>query len=215
VLSQAMGSGGGTQPFVPACTRCFVYREEPLPGEERFITRVAAAVSVLEPFDVVYVTTQIWRSTYPPSSRPELAFALPSAFKPAADTLARLIEQVLGYRRFPLEFARVPLPDLRVGFFNYHGEPRLLKSLSRVLPRGLEAAGGGRYERPQHRGRDPHARETPAPGREDGQEEDLGEEGRRRGEEGWRPEEGPSPAQALGALSPPWASAGPWPPGPA
>jgi hypothetical protein len=146
------GMGGGTQPFVSACMRCFVYRAEPLPGEERLVTRVAAAISVLAPFYVVYVTTQIWRSTYTPyaipsaspppgnakgaetfrlyhSSQPQLAFEPPSAAKPAADTLARLIEQVLGYQRFPLELASVPLPDLRVGFFNGEGPPTLLDAL--------------------------------------------------------------------------------------
>jgi hypothetical protein len=146
------GIGRGTQPFVSACTRCFVYREEPLPGEERFVTRIAAAVSVLAPFYVVYATTQIWRSTYTPyisprdnlpsgevkgpetfrlyhSSRPELTFVPPSAFKPAADTLSRLIEQELGCSRFPLEFAKVPLPGLRVGFFNGEGPPTLLDAL--------------------------------------------------------------------------------------
>jgi hypothetical protein len=146
------GIGGGTQPFVSACMRCFVYRAEPLPGEERFVTRVAAAVSVLAPYYIVYVTTQIWRSTYTPyanpsanlpsgdakdagtfrlyhSSQPQLALEPPSAAKPAADTLARLIEQVLGYRRFPLEFASVPLPELRVGFFNGEGPPTLLDAL--------------------------------------------------------------------------------------
>lgn len=143
------GIGGGTQPFVSACMRCFVYRAEPLPGEEQLVTRVAAAISVLAPFYIVYVTTQIWRSTYTPyavpsanpssgdtkgaetfrlyhSSQPQLAFEPPSAAKPAADSLARLIEQVLGYRRFPLEFAGTPLPDLRVGFFNGEGPPTLL-----------------------------------------------------------------------------------------
>jgi hypothetical protein len=146
------GIGGGTQPFVSACMRCFVYRAEPLPGEERFVTRVAAAISVLAPFYIVYVTTQIWRSSYTPyaiphatpssgdvkgaetfrlyhSSQPQMAFDPPSAVKPVADTLARLVEQVFGYRRFPLEFAGVPLADLRVGFFNGEGPPSLLDAL--------------------------------------------------------------------------------------
>src|SRR4051812_17527311 len=62
--------GGGTQPFVSACLRCFVHRVEPMPGEERFATRIAAAVSVLAPVYVVYVTTQIWRPTYTTYGKP-------------------------------------------------------------------------------------------------------------------------------------------------
>ncbi|MBN1205899.1 MAG: hypothetical protein JXB05_13365 [Myxococcaceae bacterium] len=147
-----LGVGGGTQPFVSACMRCFVYRAEPMPGGERFATRIAAAVSVLAPLYVVYVTTQLWRPTYTtygkprgihPSgdatddessrlyhfSPPQLTFEPPSAVKPEADTLARLLEEVLGYRRFPLALAGEPLPDLRVGFLNGEGPPTLLDAL--------------------------------------------------------------------------------------
>jgi len=101
---------------------------------------------------VVYVTTQIWRPTYTSygnsqgvrssgdtpddeSSRlyhfstTQIEFEPPSTLNPEADTLARLIEEVLGYRRFPIAFAGEPLPDLRVGFLNSEGPPTLLEAL--------------------------------------------------------------------------------------
>ncbi|MBN9686034.1 MULTISPECIES: hypothetical protein [unclassified Corallococcus] len=144
--------GGGTQPYVSACMRCFLYRTEPMPGGERLATRVAAAVSVLAPFYIVYATTQLWRPTYTaypmqadrsperegagaPAfhlhhfSSPQLTFDPPAAVRPEADTLARSIEEVLGCRPFPLAFAGVPLPELRVGFFNGEGPPTLLDAL--------------------------------------------------------------------------------------
>ncbi|MFP2931403.1 hypothetical protein ACLESO_40700 [Pyxidicoccus sp. 3LG] len=134
--------GGGTQPYVSACMRCFLYRAEPLPGGDRLVTRIAAAVSVLAPFYIIYVTTQVWHPTstsYPTAegetfhlqhfSSPHLTFELPRAVRLEADTLARLIEKVIGHRRFPLDLAHVPLPELRVGFFNGEGHPTLLDAL--------------------------------------------------------------------------------------
>ena len=145
------GVGNGTQPYVSACMRCFMYRTEPLNEGEELMTRVAAAVSVLAPFYVVYVTTQRWHKTFTeytlttPGSRsgkasekvfrlqhfssPQLTFDPPATVLPEANTLASLIEELLGYRRFPLAFAEVPLPDLRVGFFNGEGPPTLLDAL--------------------------------------------------------------------------------------
>jgi hypothetical protein len=146
------GIGDGTQPYVSACMRCFLYRTEPLPGGDRLVTRIAAAVSVLAPFYIVYVTTQLWHPTYtaypmsaaPHSERgeaggeafhlqhfssPQLTFDLPAAVRPEVDALARRIEEMLGHRRFPLAFAGVTLPELRVGFFNGEGPPTLLDAL--------------------------------------------------------------------------------------
>lgn len=54
-------------------------------------------------------------------------FAPTGEARSAADTLARLIEQVFGYRPFPLELADVPLPDLRVE--SLHEPPTLLGAL--------------------------------------------------------------------------------------
>ena len=48
------------------------------------------------------------------AARPQLDFAPTGEAKSSADTLARLIEQVFGYRPFPLKLADVPLSDLRV-----------------------------------------------------------------------------------------------------
>lgn len=146
------GIGNGTQPYVSACMRCFLYRTEPLPGGERLVTRIAAAISVLVPFYVVYVTTQLWRPThtdYPRGaarhtpreesggepfhlqhfSSPQLTFEPPTTVRQEATVLARLVEEVLGYRPFPLAFAGVALPELRVGFFNGEGPPTLLDAL--------------------------------------------------------------------------------------
>ncbi|MFP2904259.1 hypothetical protein ACLESD_04115 [Pyxidicoccus sp. 3LFB2] len=146
------GVGSGTQPYVSACMRCFLYRTEPLPGGAQLATRVAAAVSVLVPFYIVYVTTQVWHPTYteypmtaaahPKTgeagddsfrlqhfSSPQLAFEPPATVRPEADALAHLIEERLGHRRFPLAFAGVTLPDVRVGFFHGEGPPTLLDAL--------------------------------------------------------------------------------------
>jgi hypothetical protein len=132
--------------------RCFLYRTELIPGGDQLATRIAAAVSVLAPFYIVYVTTQVWHPTYTAYpmaaahspqkgkaddeafhlhhfSSPQLTFDPPAAVKSEADALARLIEEVLGCRRFPLAFAGVPLPELRVGFFNGEGFPTLLDAL--------------------------------------------------------------------------------------
>lgn len=37
--------------------------------------------------------------------------------------------QELGYRAFPLSLASMPLPELRVGYFNEEGPPTLLDAL--------------------------------------------------------------------------------------
>jgi hypothetical protein len=138
-------AGGGTQPFVSACLRGFVYRTEPLPGEERLVTRVVAAVSVLAPLYLIYVTTQIWRSSYTvygmsegprdASNRlyhftaPQLTWEPPHGVRREADRMARMVEEVLGCRPFPLHEAGVLLSDLRVSFFMGVGPPTLLDAL--------------------------------------------------------------------------------------
>jgi hypothetical protein len=128
--------GVGTQPFASACLRCFVYRKKPLPSGETLITRIAGAVSVLAPLFIVYVTTQVYPSTTSPvgpgsqrPSRPRLAFEIPESFKTDARELTHLIESRLGSRPFPLELAAVPLPGIRVGFFNGERPPTLLEAL--------------------------------------------------------------------------------------
>ncbi len=102
-----------THPSADACSRCCVYLEQPLPEGGRALTRVVGAVSILAPLYLVYVTPETRRpgdtADWPPPD-----FSPTGEAKSAADTLARLIEQVFGYRPFPLELADVPLPDLRI-----------------------------------------------------------------------------------------------------
>ncbi|MCY1023203.1 hypothetical protein [Pyxidicoccus sp. MSG2] len=110
--------GGGTQPFVSACLRCQLYKEEPQPDGNRQVTRWAVAVSVLAPLYIVYVTTQ---TRYPTgrTSRPILSLEPRNVGKAQADLLARHTERVLNCRPFPLSLATVPLPGLRIGQLNY------------------------------------------------------------------------------------------------
>ncbi|MCY1083682.1 hypothetical protein [Archangium lansingense] len=102
-----------TYPSADACSRCCVYLEQPLPDGGRVVTRVVGAVSILAPLYLVYVTTETVRPDVT-SPRPPPDFSPTGEAKAAAGTLARLIEQVFGYRPFPLELADVPLPELRV-----------------------------------------------------------------------------------------------------
>jgi hypothetical protein len=115
-----------TYPFADANLRCCVYPREPVRDGERALTRVAGAVSVLAPVYLVYVTTRTLRSdgTATPS---RLTFEPTGEARLHADTLARHIERVLGYRPFPMELADVPLPGLRVDFL--HEPPTLLGAL--------------------------------------------------------------------------------------
>jgi hypothetical protein len=122
------GARDATQPWHSACRCCCLYVKQPLPAGGQVVTRVAAAASVLAPLYVTYVTTR----THKPGTRaspPQLTFDPPHEVKPKVETLARLIEQELGYRPFPLEFAEVMLPDLRVGYRNSMDPPTLMDSL--------------------------------------------------------------------------------------
>jgi hypothetical protein len=140
--------GGGTQPFVSACLRCQIYKAESLPEGGELVTRVVAAVSVLAPLYVVYVTTQRWElqpqmvrtSTGATegalrlrrSSHPQLMFEPPADLQPQTRALARLVERILECRPFPLQLAQVPLPGLRIGQLNYLSSdppPTLLDAL--------------------------------------------------------------------------------------
>ncbi|MFL5348588.1 MAG: hypothetical protein ACJ8AT_27650 [Hyalangium sp.] len=127
--------GGGTQPFVSACLRCQIYQVAPQPDGDQLVTRVAAAVSVLAPLYVVYVTTQRWhpqcgsesasKPTDPGAfrlrraTRPQLTFEPPSDIKPDADALAGLVERILRCRPFPLRLAQLPVTGLRIGQLNW------------------------------------------------------------------------------------------------
>lgn len=127
--------GGGTQPFVSACLRCQLYKVAAQPDGDQLVTRMAAAVSVLAPLYVVYVTTQRWDPPRGPeaastptdpgafrlrrASRPQLTFEPPSDLKPDADALGGLVERILRCRPFPLKLASLPVTGLRIGQLNW------------------------------------------------------------------------------------------------
>ncbi len=122
------GARDATQPWHSACRRCCLYIKEALPAGGQIVTRVAAAASVLAPLYVTYVTTRTLKAGARASS-PQLTFDPPQEIKPKMEALARMIERELGYRPFPLEFAEVTLPDLRVGYRNSLAPPTLLDAL--------------------------------------------------------------------------------------
>ncbi|MFP2909604.1 hypothetical protein ACLESD_32080 [Pyxidicoccus sp. 3LFB2] len=120
-------AGDVTQPRMSACLRCCVYLKESQPEGGERVTRVAAAVSVLAPVYHVYVTTQtVWFRQR--STRPQLFTEPPSTVGAYVDRLARLIEQRLGYKPFPSQWASIPLPELRVSYLKRE-QPTLLTAL--------------------------------------------------------------------------------------
>ncbi|WP_225410150.1 hypothetical protein [Stigmatella hybrida] len=91
------------------------------------MTRVAAAVSVLMPSYLVYSTTQtLWNRRS--ATLPQLFIEPLSGARQPASTLASLLEQVLGYKPFPLQLAEVPLPGIRVPYL-FKAQPTLLTAL--------------------------------------------------------------------------------------
>lgn len=115
-----------TYPSADACSRVCLYLREPLPDGGRVITRVVGAVCILAPLYLVYMTTTLVGPDET-STQPRLSFEPLGEAKAYADTLARHIEQVFGYRPFPLELADIPLPDLRVE--SLYEPPTLLGAL--------------------------------------------------------------------------------------
>jgi hypothetical protein len=116
-----------TQPWVAACRKCCVYLRRPLPNGARHVTRVAAAVSVLAPLYVTYCTTSIVVDKHSRDIR--LLFDFPDEAKPYAATLSALVERILGYQAFPLQFAHVPVPGIRVEHADSKPEVTLLDAL--------------------------------------------------------------------------------------
>ncbi|WP_309889903.1 hypothetical protein [Archangium sp.] len=115
--------GRFSQPRMASCVYSIVSEEKPdLSGGQR-VTRVVGALSVLAPVYLVYVMKEL-RDASGRSSRPRLSFTPSGEEKLSAHTLARLIERHLGYRPFPLEWADVPLPEVRVGYL--HTKPATL-----------------------------------------------------------------------------------------
>jgi hypothetical protein len=115
-----------TQPRVAACRKCCVYVERPLPNGARHLTRVAAAASVLAPLYVTYCTTSIVADRQQYDTR--LLFDFPDEVKAHAATLSALVEHILGYQAFPLQFAQVLVPGARVDHVPWRREPTLLEA---------------------------------------------------------------------------------------
>jgi hypothetical protein len=103
-----------TQPWVTACRKCCVYVDRPLPNGARHVTRVAAAASVLAPLYVTYCTTTLVVNKHTPAHERRLLLELPEEAQPHAATLSTLIERILGYQAFPLQFANIHVPGIRV-----------------------------------------------------------------------------------------------------
>lgn len=119
-------AGRFIQPRRVACIYCIlVLKADSESGRPR--TRIVGAISVLAPLYLLYVTTE----PLEPAKRPahsRISFVPEGAQRPHARTLARLIEEHLGYRAFPLELSNVPLPDIRVDFL-HEEQPTLLNAL--------------------------------------------------------------------------------------
>jgi ribosome modulation factor len=118
--------GDCTQPRGAACRRCCVYLERPLPDGARHLTCVAAAASVLAPLYVTYCTTEIVVDKQ--SHEKHLFLELPEEVKPHAARLSALVERILGDQAFPLLFANVPVPGIRV-HHTFSQEATLLDAL--------------------------------------------------------------------------------------
>ncbi|MBZ4421595.1 hypothetical protein [Myxococcus sp. RHSTA-1-4] len=120
-------AGRFIQPRMVACLYCILVLESSGPGSGRIRTRIVGAISVLAPVYLVYVTTEPVEAARRPA-RARISFVPQDSERPYASKLARLIEQHLGYRAFPLELADVPLPDIRVDFLHKE-QPTLLTAL--------------------------------------------------------------------------------------
>lgn len=115
------------QPRHSACIYCILLLESRSADGGRHLTRIVGALSVLAPLYLIYVTHESLGSSQP-KAHPRATFAPDGPEKEPAAVLARLIEQHLGYRPFPLELAGVPLPDIEVDFL-HSDEPTLLTAL--------------------------------------------------------------------------------------
>jgi len=102
-----------TQPWHSNCRRCCVYVDRPLPNGTTLHTRVAVAVSVLAPLYLIFCTTDIRVGKR--SLEHRFLLEVPEEVRPQASTLAAVVERVLGYQPFPLQFAQVWVPGIRVG----------------------------------------------------------------------------------------------------
>jgi hypothetical protein len=115
-----------TQPRMSSCRKCCVYVERLQPDGSLFVTRVAAAASVLAPLHVTYCTTAVVVNR----RERERTFSFEPTEEVRAHTrkLALLVERILGSQPFPLQLANVPLRGLRV-FSTFVDEAPLLHAL--------------------------------------------------------------------------------------
>ncbi len=116
-----------TQPWGLACRRCCVYIRSPLPDGTRRVIRVAAAASILAPLYVTYCTTEVVKRRRLLSR--QFSFEPTEEAREPMAQLAALVERVLGYQRFPLRFAHVPVPGIRIDHVPMDREPTLLDAL--------------------------------------------------------------------------------------
>jgi hypothetical protein len=104
-----------------------VYVRRPLPDGAKLVVRVAAAASILAPLYMTYCTTA--RVAHRQQVDLHFSFEPLEEVREHASQLAALVERVLGYQPFPLQFANVPVPGIRV--INLYGkeEATLLDAL--------------------------------------------------------------------------------------
>lgn len=120
-------AGRFIQPRRVACLYSILVQEKPALQGSQVRTRIVGAISVLAPVYLVYVTKEPVGGVGS-SARPLLSFTPDEEEKPYTGKLANLIERHLGYRPFPLEFADVPLPGVRIDFL-HAAQPTLLAAL--------------------------------------------------------------------------------------
>lgn len=106
-----------------ACYACIVYLRRPRPDGRpgHRLVRIAGAVSLIAPVYLVYGTVELVSPdrTEPHPAPPRLFLRPTEEMQPTSSVMARVIEQKLGYRPFPPDFADIPVPDVRVPFLNF------------------------------------------------------------------------------------------------
>jgi hypothetical protein len=88
---------------------------------------VAAAASILAPLYVTYCTVEAVANKERLSH--QFSFEPTEEARAPMAQLAALVERVLGYKPFPLRFANIPVPGIRVDHVLTDREPTLLDAL--------------------------------------------------------------------------------------
>jgi hypothetical protein len=115
-----------TQPRMSSCRKCCIYVERALSDGSLFVTRVAAAVSILTPLYVTFCTTAVAINRREQDRT--FSFEPTEEVREHSRKLAELVEGRLGAQPFPLQLANVPLRGLRV-FSTFVDEAPLLHAL--------------------------------------------------------------------------------------